>query len=186
MTGIEPLMLLQIAGAGIGAIGAIKSASAQNRQQSATHAATIQASNYNAAVAKENAAMARKQAAADAERQDRERRLRAGANVARVGGSGVQLEGSVLDVLEDNALNEELDKLRIIHSGEVQAIGFERDSELSLQTGRNAPKPVRKSGFAGAASSVLRGVTAINSAGGFDRSLGTDALGQPYSQAAWT
>jgi len=134
MTGIETALI--IAGTAVSAIGAIQQGNAAKA-----------AANYNAAVARNNAIASRQNAEAQAKRQEREARIRAGANRAALGGSGVQLEGSVLDVLEDNAMEEELDRLMILHQGELQASNFESSANLMEFEGRQAQKAGRFKAF---------------------------------------
>jgi len=152
MTGMEPLVMAQVAGAALSAVGAISQASAARG-----------AADYNAKVAASNAITARQQGEADAARQERESRLRAGAARARVGAAGIDVGGSPLAVLEDNAMQEKLDELRILHASEVQAIGFENEAMLEKSRGAAA----MRSGVVSAVGQLgLAGATAY-SAGGF-------------------
>lgn len=101
----------------------------------------VQASNaadYNAAVARNNALAARQQASANAEAQGRESRRRLGAMRAAYGASGVTMEGSPLDVIEQSAMEAELDRQNILYSGELKASGYEGTSELEEAKGSSA------------------------------------------------
>ncbi|MEH6358830.1 MAG: hypothetical protein V7745_07560 [Pseudomonadales bacterium] len=140
MTGLETALL--VVGTAVSAVGAI------SQGQAAKSAAK-----FNADVAKVNATQSRLQAGAAAESQDRQRRLRAGANRAALGGSGVTAEGSPLDVFADNARQEKLDELRILHAGEVSATGFEADAAIEKIRGKSA----QRSGLFGAAGTLLGG-----------------------------
>lgn len=83
------------------------------------------------------------------ENAKREKRLglkRQGANRA--------LDPDKLDLLEDNAIEEELGIQTIIHAGEVEAIGFENQGRLQIARGSQA----RKQAIFGAFSTVLMGV----------------------------
>ena len=134
---------LMAASAAMTAVSAIQQGNAANS-----------AAKYNASVANNNAVAARQKAASDAARQEREGRLRAGANRAASGASGVGGvggAGSPLDILEANAAQEELDRLTIIHGGEVQAIGFENTARSELAAGKAA----KKAGMFKAGSSLL-------------------------------
>jgi len=63
-----------------------------------------------------------KQAAREnARRQNIEARKRIGLMRANYGASGVSIEGSPLDVLEESAANAELDRLTILHGGSIEA-----------------------------------------------------------------
>jgi len=162
MTGAGIILALQIGSAALGVVSAIKSANAERK--SANFNAAI--NRQNAAIATQNAELARKKAAVDAQRADRERRLRAGANIARLGGSGVTSAGSPLDVLEDNTLQEELTKLRIINNGELNAIGFERQANsFGQQADLYQNQADSVSPIGGIASSVLAGASAVSASG---------------------
>lgn len=132
MTGLEPIVIAQIAGTVISAVGAIQQGNAAKAS-----------ANFNATIASNNAIAARNKATADAARQEREGRLRAGAARAAVGASGITGEGSALDLMEANATQEELDRLTILHGGELQAMGFESDAAVARQRGSAAQSASR-------------------------------------------
>lgn len=113
------------------------------------------AAEYNAAVARNNAIAARQQAAANAQAQDREARRRIGAARAGYGASGVALEGSPLDIIEQSAMEAELDRQNILYAGDLKAQGFENTAELERSRGKNAMTgAIFKAG-----SSLLTGTT---------------------------
>ena len=142
MSGIE----IAIIGAVVSAIGQLQAgAAAQN------------AANFNAQVAANNAHAARLAAAEDAKRQ---RRL----GIKRQG-SRRALDPDKLDLLEDSAIEEELEVLSLLHAGEVQAVGFESTARLEIARGKAA----RTSSRFGAASTLLMGGA---KAGGFGASAG--------------
>lgn len=118
---------LQAAGTAFSVIGAL------NQGRAASDAA-----NYNAAVASRNAVVAQQQAAADAERQRRENVLRQGQIRAGYGASGVTLEGSPLDVLENSAAMGELDRQTILYKGRLRSMGSEETAALDVMQGENA------------------------------------------------
>jgi hypothetical protein len=68
-------------------------------------------------------------------------------------GSRRALDPDKLDLLEDNALEEELAVQSIIHAGEIQAVGFENTARLEIAKGKSA----RSAATFGAFSSVLMG-----------------------------
>lgn len=72
------------------------------------------AAEFNAAQARRDAEQTRLQTEADVERADRERRLRLGANIAKGAARGI---GQPLDILRDNAAQEELNILTIKNRG---------------------------------------------------------------------
>jgi hypothetical protein len=89
------------------------------------------AAEYNAKSAEQNAKLSVAQA------REEERRLRVmsrkqlGDMRANYAASGVQMEGSPLDVLEESAATAELDALTVRHGGQVKAA--QARSEASLQ-----------------------------------------------------
>lgn len=96
------------------------------------------AGDYNAAVARNNAIASRQQAEANAAAQQRKARMQMGAMAAAYGASGVTLEGSPMDVLEQSAAMAELDRQNILYSGELKAGGYEATAGLELMRGRAA------------------------------------------------
>jgi hypothetical protein len=155
-----------IAGTAVQAIGAIQQGNAANA-----------AAKYNAQVARNNAIAARQTAAANAAREERLSRKRLGTLRAGVGASGITLEGTPLDLFEDSAAEEELQRLSILHGGEVESIGFENTSQLELARGRAA----KRAGYMKAASTILLGgakasAASSTSSGGSSSSTQTSQL----------
>jgi hypothetical protein len=103
------------------------------------------AANFNAQVAFNNAHAARLAALEDSKRQKRLGAKRQGARRA--------IDPDKLDLLEDNAIEEELAFQSIIHAGEVQAVGFGNTARLEIARGKAA----RSAATFGAFSSVLMG-----------------------------
>ena len=118
---------IAIAGAGVSAYGAIKQGQAAQA-----------AADYNAKVSKQNADIALQQADVQAEQQRRQAKLQLGQMRANYGASGLQLEGSPMEVLEDSARQAELDNLTIKYNGKLKAMGFNNDATLSQFEGENA------------------------------------------------
>ena len=133
--------ILDFAAGGVQAAGQIQQSEAQAR-----------ASEFNAQAGQEKAGIQVTQTAADIAKGRREGRARAGAARAAGGVLG-GISGSVLDVLESSAVQEELDILTIKQRGAV--------AEKDLLTGARLDileaKSTRASGKIGAASSVLKG-----------------------------
>ncbi len=127
MSGMEPMLLMQIAGTTMSVVGALKQGQAQS-----------DALNFNAQMGGQNAVVARQQAAADEARQRRENLLRAGNLRAGYGASGVTLDGSPLDVLEMAATTGELDAQNIRYKGSLRAIGYENSAALDTAGASNA------------------------------------------------
>ena len=135
---------LGIISAAIGAVAAIQQGRAADR-----------AAKYNAQIAEQNATVARQQASAAAEQQRRENVRRLGSIRANVAGSGLSLEGSALDILEESATEAELQRQNIIYEGEVRATGQQGQAALSRAEGRTA----RTTGYLRAGSSLLGAAT---------------------------
>lgn len=133
-----------IIAAGVGglmsAVGAIQQGSAAR-----------QAGEYNAQVAGQNSALALQQGTEEARRYRIQARKQIGDMRANYGASGVQMEGSPLDYLEESAASAELDALSIEHGANVKAAGFGNEASSSRYEGRQA----QKSGYFSAAGSLL-------------------------------
>jgi hypothetical protein len=141
MTGGEVVLLGMTMGELVMAASTVVSAIGQ--MQAGANAQ--QAANFNAQVAFNNANAARLAAREDAKRQKRLGLKRQGARRA--------LDPDKLDLLEDNAIEEELAFQSIIHAGEVQAVGFGNTARLDIARGKSA----RSEAISGAASTVLIG-----------------------------
>ena len=139
MTGLTPLVLAGVVG-GIGtavsAVGAIKQGNAANA-----------AAKFNAQVASNNATSSRAVAAENAQRERRNALRRQGTMRANMG------SGAAWDLIEDQAMEDELGLLSIIHEGDLQASNFETQSVLERSRGVTA----QQAGRFGAASTLLTG-----------------------------
>ena len=153
--GPELVMFFKVAGTAMAVIGAL------NQGQQAKSAA-----NYNATVATNNAVASRQQAAANAEAQARKARLQMGAMRAGYGASGITMEGSAMDVLEQSAATAELDRQNILYGGELKAGGYQSTAGLELMRGEHA----ETSSYFNAGSSLLSGAAKM---GAFDSGDGS-------------
>lgn len=109
------------------------------------------ASKYNEKVANQQAVAAQQEAAANADRQRRVAQKQIGSMQATYAASGVSLEGSPLEVLEQSARNAELDRLNILWSGQTRAQGYQATANLERARGKNA----ETSGYLSAAGSLF-------------------------------
>ena len=134
MSGDPVTIGLMVLSSGMQAIGSIQQGKAQQ-----------QAANYNAQMAFNNAAAARAAAEEDARREKRQGLKRMGAMRAHA--------PAKLDLLEDSAMEEELNFQTVLHGGEMQAIGYENTARLEIARGKAA----RATGYAGAAGALLSG-----------------------------
>lgn len=119
--------------AAVAAVGSIAQA------QSASKAAK-----YNESVARGNAIAARDAAQEEARRS---RRL----SMKRMG--TLRANGASLDLLEDSAMQEELQALTIEHQGEIEAAGYSASANLNRARARNEST----AGYFGAATTLLQG-----------------------------
>jgi hypothetical protein len=113
------------------------------------------AAEYNAEVARRNAAMATQQAESDAEEQRRRSIRQIGAMRAGYGASGVVgNEGSPLDVLAQSASDAEMDRLNILYRGRVRASGYEASARLDDMRAENE----QTAGMFGAGRALVLGL----------------------------
>lgn len=159
----DPITILTVASTAFSAVSSISGGIAAKKQ------------------GKYNAAVARQQAEADADKQSREARYRAGLNRNAAFSSGLQFEGSALDILEANAINEEVDRRNILQGGDIRAAGYEYEGEQSQRQGFMQAGSTLLSGgakaYGGFASSPTKVTTSgplpwrsagnVNPAGGF-------------------
>ena len=120
------------------------------------------ANEYNAKVAEQNASLARQQSI-EQERQVRiQSRKQLGDIRSSYAASGVSIEGSPLDILEESAATAELDALTVRHGGEVKARAFESEAAIN----RFSAKQARIGGYLGAASTLLKGGSSVYGSSG--------------------
>lgn len=117
--------------AGAGALSTMAGAQQQGAAGQAAAQYNYQTNQYNAQIAIQQA-------------KDEEAKLRVsarktiGAARANYGASGVQMEGSPLDVLEESAANAEMDALSVRHRGELKAWSYKANAGLNLLEGESA------------------------------------------------
>lgn len=120
------------------------------------------ASEYNAKLLEQNATQSRQQAAEEERRQRIFARKYLGSIRANTAASGLNLEGSALDVLEESAEMAELDALTIRHQGDTRAIGYQNEARLERFRAKNARTGSRYR----AAGYLLEGGTRLAGAAG--------------------
>ena len=137
--------IMSIAGTAVAVYGVYQQGQAQKS-----------AAEYNAKLAQQNAIVARQQADLRARQQDRLNRMRLGTIRATQGAAGgAQDEGSVLDIVADNAMQGELQRQEIVYEGELKARGFSATAALDIMQGKAAAK----AGAIGAGSALLGGAS---------------------------
>lgn len=154
---------------GIGAVGSVVggfvgAAGARQEGQAAYQAAQFNAmiSEYNRQVAERNKRQAIAQADVEGSDQIRVNRRQLSSIRAAYGASGLDLTGSTLDVMEDTAMEQELDVKRIKYKGEITAIGYEdegRQHQMKAQLSRMEGEAALRASKTKALSSIIGGVT---------------------------
>ena len=139
----DPVTMLLVASAAVGAVGAIQQGKAAKA-----------AADFNATISMQNAEIARADAAMQAGQLDRENYLRLGSIRAAQGKSGGEAgQGSVLDVLGDVAAQGELEKQYALYQGEQRARGYQNTAALDTFSGKQA----QKAGYLKAGTELLSG-----------------------------
>lgn len=95
-----------------------------------TGIANRNAGNFNAAVDERNATLATQQGDAEALMEARRGEKRLGAMRANYGASGVTVEGSAMDVLENSASDAKLNEQNIKYNAHLKSIGFSENAIL--------------------------------------------------------
>lgn len=116
------------------------------------NAAQISA-NYNSMINERNARLSREKAAEDEKQFRVSVRKQQGSNVARLGASGVNLEGSPLEVLRENARNAEHDAMAIRFAGEQEREKYLTEARFNRTSGQSAARAANL----GATAQVLYG-----------------------------
>lgn len=142
-----------MAAVAIAAAGTAMSMQASQQQSAAGQAAA----GYNAQINMQNAQIARQEAAADEAKLRVSAKKSLGAARANYGASGVQIDASALDVLEESASNAEMDALTVRHKGALKAWSFEANAGLNLLEGNNA----KTAGNIGSASALISGAGSV-------------------------
>lgn len=165
---------IAVAGAAVSAVGAIKQGQAAEA-----------AANYNAAVAENNGKMAIDQASLQEDQQRRQSRAQLGQMRAQYAASGIQLEGTPMDVLEMSARDAELDALTIRYGGQMRALGYKNDAALSRFEGSTAASNANWK----AGGTMLQGIASAAgsmSGGGGGKGMKGDYAGVDKSQLRYS
>lgn len=96
------------------------------------------AANYNASIKRQQADSVLQQTAEDERRFRIGTRKQIGENITAVGASGVTMEGSALEVLQESASNAELDALTVRHKGQLQAWQLRAGAAADVMEGQLA------------------------------------------------
>jgi hypothetical protein len=141
-----------VAGAGI-----LLSVHAQQEAKKANQ----KAADMNAADSERNAELARLQGEEDARQFRLSFRRDQARNIAQVGASGVKMEGSPLEVLQDNVISAERDYQNIKAGGAQQRESYLRQAGMYRQGG----KAMGEAADIGTAATVLNGAAQVYGTG---------------------
>lgn len=133
---------LQIVGTAVSVIGQLSQGDAKS-----------QAAEYNAQTAESLANQTQLQGIEQARRVRVNALKTIGEAKANYGASGVQLEGSALDILQESAQNATLDALNVKYQSDLKAFAYRRDAGSQRAAGENA----KTASVYGAAASLLTG-----------------------------
>lgn len=122
----------------LSAVSTVVGSVMQAGQQQAAAQAQADASYYNAAVAQQNALAAQQAAQADKQQQDRKNRAQLETIRSKYLGSGIELEGTPLLVLEEETSQMALESDKILHRGQVQASQYQNQANLYRYQGDSA------------------------------------------------
>jgi len=149
--GTEVIILAAMAaGTAVTAYGQYQQGQAQER-----------ALNYQAAVQERNAQIAKQNADYDAQRQSARLRRAIGSQRAAVLASGIQMEGTALELQQDTVQQAEMDRLAILYGGEINYQNARSEAELSRMQGKSAAQ----AGTTAAFGTVLGGFGNVGIAG---------------------
>lgn len=152
-----------MSGAEVALIAVVASTALAATQTMAQASNQAKMARYNAQVAEQNAVAAQRQAEADAARQDRQIQRQVAKRRTAVSAGGVSLEGSPLDLMEDLAMEGQLDVLGIRRRGLADARQFSIASSRSRFEARTA----LQDGLLGAGRQIASGTA--NAADRYDR-----------------
>lgn len=171
---------LAVGGGLLGAFGQYQ----EGREQAANLKTQAQMSARNAALLRGQASLARQQAGAEEEAQRRQAKQILGTQRAAVGQSGIGFGGTAGMLLEDSAVQAELDALNIRYGGELQAsdlLSQASQSDIESQILKKNAKAAKKAGIMGAATSLLSAGAQAYGSGLLTR--GTKSQGQKNALA---
>ncbi len=164
MSGAEVFLLA--AATGMGAYSQYQ----QGRAQEAQYNAQAQAADVNARIARQNAETVAQQAGAREDLQRKQARQVIGRQLAATAESGVHLNGTAGDLLEESMGNAELDALNIRYEGEVNRTGLLNQANMfdyEAKINRGNAKQARRQANVSAATTLLSGGYQLGKAGGF-------------------
>lgn len=143
-----PLIPLMAMGGSVG----LQAAGALMQGQAARNSAE-----YNATMMDQAATVERQQTSAREDAQRRQARMVLGQQRAALAQSGGGMGGSAADIMQQSAMNAELDALTLRYEGELRARGLNAQAEGERYMGRQA----QRASYFSAAGSILSGAGKI-------------------------
>jgi hypothetical protein len=160
---MAPLAIIGSVVSGVmGAIGAMQQANAT--ANAADQNARI--AEYNRSVAKRNASATLAATAQDMQDKQRQNARNLSSIRAAYGASGLALAGSPLDVLEDTALEQQLDVSKVGYKGELKAIGYKDEANnfaMKAELSRMEADSARAAGPISAIGNIFGSASKIGS-----------------------
>lgn len=154
-------MVLGIIGGVIGAMGSLQEANA-----------TASAADYNKEVANRNRAATLEQTESAIADKRLENRRQMATLRASYGASGLELDGSPLDVLEDTATEQAYDVAKIRYQGRMKAEGYREQAALFKLESKSA----KTAGYISAGAQLISGIqTGLRDWGGGGGGGGAEA-----------
>lgn len=115
-------------------------------------------SRYNAKIAEQNAAAAQRQAEVDAARQEGQIQRQLAKRRTAIASGGVSIDGSPLDLLEDLAMEGQLDVLGIRQRGLADA----RQFSIAASRSRFGSRAAIQEGLLGAGRQIVSGAVGVS------------------------
>jgi len=150
----------------VGAVGSVMEGKERAKAAQAQAQAQAQADRYNAQMSEQQAAYYRQKAKFEEGRFRRQSLRDLGKMRASYAAAGVELAGSPLDVLEEDAAIAEMDALLIRHDAEVKGTSLQNSARLdrysadsAIAQGNRAARSARILGGVQAAGYLGRGLT---------------------------
>jgi hypothetical protein len=109
------------------------------------------AANYNAKLIEAQARQAAEASSYDEAALRRQQRQEIASQVASIGSRGLDVSGSIVDVIRQNAANAEMDALALRYRGQIEQAGYKSQAQMKRYEGKQA----LYSGIAGAGSKLL-------------------------------
>ncbi len=148
----------------LSAVSSVVGGIMQAGQQEAAAQAQANAAYYNASVAQQNANAAQQAAYANKLDQDRKNRAQLEQVRSKYLASGVQLEGTPLMVLSEDATQMALESDRILHQGQVQAANYLNQANISKYQGDTALAAGQSQSSGTLMGGILGGVSTVGRA----------------------